>query len=197
MGCVQAGPPIIPQEQGDGVNRLYWIPNENMEWRARQNIKGRSHAMFLVNQVAIWKKLSGETVDQLPLQPLPIQIERAESTKLMSAWDFIPLIYQGQVLEILNGGNPVVRRFPSHDDIVERSKTNLRGATMAQVVLNEYTMLLRLQGAGEPGKIPHEASDVVKERAGMNLLQAWNFQILVNQEAMWNKMPFNQRSIWG
>ena len=94
MGCCLSAP-VLPD--GDGVESLWWLTDANAKLHADYKHfiaslqPSQRECRFLINQEAIWNKLSGVAVEALPypaddtIKALASYVHRAESRECR-AW---------------------------------------------------------------------------------------------------------------
>jgi hypothetical protein len=199
MGCTAS---VLPD--GDGIETLPWLANDDIRVHAdfRHVLLGgdlqptQRHCRILINQEAIWKKLSGGAVETLPYPADDSSEKAADFKHVLLGGDLQPtqrdcriLINQEAIWKKLSGGAVETLPYPA-DDSSKKAATFIRQNLHISscILVNQEALWHKLCGQHDIA-LPHPPSDSCKTWAGLvNQSISRPCRIWMNQEAMFNKL---------
>jgi len=208
MGCMTSTP-VLPD--GDGVQTLPWLPNENDKHQAghKSCVGLQPHQItcrILINQEAIWNKLSGVAAETLPYPPEdgfkevadykhPLAVTagaRGVVAKHQRPYRFS--MNQEAIWNKLSGGAVETLPYPAEDGCKEAADyKHFAGVQSHQrvlrILINQEAIWNKLSG-GAVETFPYPADDNCKAMACRGqLIDSRECRIWQNQEAIFNKLP--------
>ena len=203
MGCNAS---VLPD--GDGIESLPWLPNDNdKHWASHKHFSGHVQphqrvCRLLINQEAIWNKISGGAAETLPY-PVEAGAKEAADHKHFSG-HLQPhqrvlrfSINQEAIWNKLSGGTVECLPYPAEAASKEaaESKHFLAGGQVQphqrelRMLINQEAIWNKLSG-GTVESMPYPADDNCRAIAcRVNLAQSRECRMWINQEAIFNKLP--------